>query len=269
MFVTMVGGIYDPACGTVCLANAGHQPPLVKSATGQYREISTSAPPLGILPDIRFEETEFRLGHDSLYLYTDGITETRISAQHDLGVAGMQGLIDRNEHLSPRERLEAIISELGSSGYTMNDDVTVMVIENSAAANDRLLDTRIPARADQLKPLREAVRAALAPCGCTGDALEHLVLAVNEACMNIIQHAYGDDEAGEILVEIINNGQQLEFRITDFADPIDIESIKPRRLDEVRPGGLGTHFIQEVMDEVDYSNSPDASGNLLIMRKTL
>lgn len=57
--------------------------------------------------------------------------------------------------------------------------------------------------------------------------------------------------------------------IRDFAAPVDVDRIKSRELDDVRPGGLGVHFIREVMDEMEYLPPPDGQGNLLRLRKAI
>ena len=57
--------------------------------------------------------------------------------------------------------------------------------------------------------------------------------------------------------------------IQDFADTIDVTKIKPRDLNDVRPGGLGTHFIREVMDEVAFLTPPEGRGNLLKLVKRI
>jgi len=57
--------------------------------------------------------------------------------------------------------------------------------------------------------------------------------------------------------------------IQDFADTIDVTKIKPRDLNDVRPGGLGTHFISEVMDEVAFLTPPEGVGNLLKLVKRI
>lgn len=132
-----------------------------------------------------------------------------------------------------------------------------------------ILALRCPARAESLKLLRDSVRTACQDLNSSNRFAENIVIAVNEACMNIIEHAYRGTTDGEIMLEIINNDSSLLFRITDFADPVDVSTIRPRELDEIRPGGLGTHFINEVMDEVEYTVLPDRSGNRLEMRKRL
>ncbi|MGA8259306.1 MAG: ATP-binding protein, partial [Arenicellales bacterium] len=57
--------------------------------------------------------------------------------------------------------------------------------------------------------------------------------------------------------------------LRDFAEPIDTSQVKPRPLDTIRPGGLGTHFMREVMDEVEFLPPPFGGGNLLRMVKRI
>jgi sigma-B regulation protein RsbU (phosphoserine phosphatase) len=96
-----------------------------------------------------------------------------------------------------------------------------------------------------------------------------LEIAVNEACTNIIQHAYKGDPSGEIVLEILNNGTDIIFRLTDFAKPVDPAGIKPRDLSDIRPGGLGTHFMREIMDDCSFEQLADGSGNCLEMVKKI
>ncbi|UCE86990.1 MAG: ATP-binding protein [Deltaproteobacteria bacterium] len=133
----------------------------------------------------------------------------------------------------------------------------------------RILSLRVPARADQLRRVREEVRAAVDGCGCSAQAAGDIVLAVDEACQNIIRHAYGDACEGSIAIEIERVGDELVFSLVDSAPPLDPRSVKPRDLDDLRPGGLGTHLIRTVMDETDFARHPSGAGNLLRMVKRI
>ncbi len=130
----------------------------------------------------------------------------------------------------------------------------------------RLLELRFPAAAVELQAVRRAVREVLAPC-CTEQEICCAVLAVNEACMNIIQHAYGEEEQGEIILQIYDAGEALLFRLIDFAEPVDLSKIRSRCLEELRPGGLGVHLMNSVMDECTFLKCPDGVGNVFQMVK--
>ena len=134
---------------------------------------------------------------------------------------------------------------------------------------EKLFLVRFPAKAERLCLVRALVEEVAESVGCDRELSKKLVIAVNEACMNIIQHAYKGDESGEIIFEMLNNEKELYFRLVDYAHPIDLDSVKPRNLDDIRPGGLGTHFIAEIMDEYDIGHLDEGKGNYLNMKKKI
>ena len=134
---------------------------------------------------------------------------------------------------------------------------------------DCLRVMRFNAIPERLHEMREALTDTLARVGCPEHARRLLVLAVNEACMNVIQHGYRGDPAGEMILEILNNNDGLEFRLTDFAPTVNPAQVKPRALDDVRPGGLGTYFIRRIMDDFEFAVPKSGEGNVLIMRKRI
>ena len=137
----------------------------------------------------------------------------------------------------------------------------------NAMAEERLIDLRFPARADRMVLVRPTVRAAARQCGFDATAAQDIVLAVAEACQNIILHAYAGSETGEIVLGLLRRGDGIVVRVIDFAPPVDPDTVKPRDLDDVRPGGLGTHFLRELMDTAEFLRAPDGIGNLLQMTK--
>tara|TARA_Y100001934_G_scaffold260567_1_gene332964 strand:+ start:189 stop:536 length:348 start_codon:yes stop_codon:yes gene_type:complete len=113
------------------------------------------------------------------------------------------------------------------------------------------------------------VSEAAKSSGCEEDCVRDIVLAVDEACQNVIRHAYGGDPEQVICIDIRRSSDRLFFDVMDFAVPVDPSQIKARSLDEIRPGGLGTHFIDECMDEAEYPTPPPGVGNLLRMVKRI
>ena len=132
-----------------------------------------------------------------------------------------------------------------------------------------LLRHRFPARAGELQSVREAVRREALAQGCAPDCAADVVIAVDEACQNIIRHAYAGCSDGEIVLEIERAGDELVVSLRDFAAPVDPSRVRPRDLDDVRPGGLGTHLIREVMDGAGFAPAPPGGGNLFRMRKRI
>ncbi len=289
MFVTMVGGIYDPATGRVRLANAGHEPPLLLRQDREFVAVPAEAPPLGIAPSSPafddFPETEFALDGGTLYVFTDGVTEGHLTRGGVLQVGGLKEAMRRYARMPLHRRLDSIVALFG--GGNPRDDVTMLGVDDAAAARARessrksakpaavavaeeeLMKLEVGARPDRLKLVRRAVAEAAALCGC-GEALARdLILAVDEACQNVIRHAYGDDADGDMVLEIRRRGDELIFLLRDFAPAVDVARIRPRDLDDVRPGGLGTHLIGAVMDDVAFLPPPAGGGNLLRMVKKI
>ena len=175
-------------------------------------------------------------------------------------------MLAENAGLPVRDRLAAVVDWLAPPGSSPRDDLTLLAVEDRRGAP--LLATRFEVTPDCLYELRHKVAAVLRAIGCTKDMVADVVSAVDEACQNIIRHGYGGN--GEIVLEIRRNGaRQLEVQLIDFAPPVDLAKIKPRRLDDVRPGGLGTHFMRTVMDEVVFMPPPMGAGNFLKMTKAI
>ena len=136
-------------------------------------------------------------------------------------------------------------------------------------SGERLVVISIPSQPDRLRVVRAAVAEAAIASGCSETCVHDIVLAVDEACQNIIRHAYRGDPTREIVLEVSRDGDRIVFDLLDFAEPVDASQIKPRSLDDLRPGGLGTHFIKECMDETEYPPPPEGAGNLFRMVKRI
>ncbi len=134
-------------------------------------------------------------------------------------------------------------------------------------AAERLIDLRFPASADRMALVRPSIEGAARLCGFDEAAARDIVLAVAEACQNVIQHAYEAPADGDIVLGLMRGPDGIIVRVADFAPPVDPECIRPRDLDELRPGGLGTHFMAEIMDTAEFVPPPDGVGNVLQMTK--
>jgi anti-sigma regulatory factor (Ser/Thr protein kinase) len=97
---------------------------------------------------------------------------------------------------------------------------------------------------------------------------EYVALAIDEAAANIIRHTYGGCHDARLALEVRNLADRLEFTLEDWGPKVCEDRIRPRPLDELRPGGLGTFFIYSFMDECSYD--PDfKEGNRLKLVKFL
>lgn len=102
--------------------------------------------------------------------------------------------------------------------------------------------------------------------GFNAEEGDKLVLAVDEACTNVIRHAYGNRRDGRIKITFTAGADRLEIEIRDFGTGADPATFRGRDFEEVRPGGLGMHFIKSAVDKMEYERPP-GGGMVLKMVK--
>lgn len=122
----------------------------------------------------------------------------------------------------------------------------------------------------ELADLREVVSQAAATVGFDAASAAGIVLAVDEAIANVIKHGY-DGRAGEpieMMMQAIRHHDRpaLEVIVLDRGRQVDPNSIVGRSLEDVRPGGLGTHIIRNTMTEVEYSLRRPAGMSLRMVK---
>lgn len=125
------------------------------------------------------------------------------------------------------------------------------------------LEIRLTSDPRWLRVLRAAVGQVGHLAGLTPQAVDHLKLAVDEACANIIVHGYGGTPGQPIVATLYLYPDRLEVRLRDFGMKVPPDSIRPLEPTMSRPGGLGVHLIHSCMDEVVYES---AEGEGMVLR---
>ena len=119
-----------------------------------------------------------------------------------------------------------------------------------------------------LKHIRSFCREVFEKLHIQEDLKDELVLAIAEAAQNIVKHAYSGQPTGDTMrVEITFKDNTLKIDLFDKGKPVIPQNIKPRKIDDVKPGGLGTFFIGQIMDEVIFKTSASDWVNHLILTK--
>lgn len=266
-FVCALVGYCDRQATSVRFAGAGF-PPVVVHRDGAFAEYRSGGPPLGIVADAVFEEVEIALAGGTLYAFSDGATDVRDGSGQPIGNGGVRELIARHAQAAPEPRLRGLLADLRC--LHLVDDTTLLMIEAPRGDGaEVLLQRRVPAQAAELRGLRSALRQALDALAVEPQLRDRLVLAVDEACANIIRHGYGPERAGDIGLRLLRTGRVLTFELTDTAPCVDPASIRPQALGECRCGGLGLALIDEVMDDWRIQPGRDGRGNRLLLRKRI
>jgi serine/threonine-protein kinase RsbW len=134
-----------------------------------------------------------------------------------------------------------------------------------------LTQTRtFPGQFNSLAEIGEFVTRAAGAAGLSADAVYAVEMAVDEACANIIAHAYGGEGRGDIECTCQINGDKLTVTLRDSGGPFNPFSVPEPDVDAAlqdrQEGGLGLYLIRRLMDEVHFEFTPD-SGNVLTMVK--
>ncbi|MBF0613493.1 MAG: SpoIIE family protein phosphatase [Magnetococcales bacterium] len=129
MFVTVVAGLYDRQNATVRFANAGHLPVLIfNHRTQSFKEIAGQGLPLGILKEQAFDEEVVSLHENTLYCYSDGVTEATTPDGGMLGIEGLRTLLVDHHTTPANTRLAAVVAHIRGGG-PLHDDLTMLLVE--------------------------------------------------------------------------------------------------------------------------------------------
>ncbi|MBF0318257.1 MAG: ATP-binding protein [Nitrospirae bacterium] len=124
----------------------------------------------------------------------------------------------------------------------------------------------IPSHPRFLSVVRAAALLAAEISGMSCSEAEDIKHAVDEACSNVIKYAYQCDCTRKITVKFDDNQEGFQVIIEDSGNKSRLEDIKIRELDEVRPGGLGIHFIKKAFNTVAFDKKKKNGNRLLLTR---
>lgn len=120
--------------------------------------------------------------------------------------------------------------------------------------------------ASELAQVRRQVDAFLSECGFEECSAALLILALDEACTNIIRHAY-HHERQPVRLKMERLTDRVRFTLRDYGKSCDPHLIRSRDLADIRPGGVGVHIIHQAFDTVNYEPRP--KGTRLILEKKI
>lgn len=269
MFVTGIIGRFDPESGDMQCCNAGHEPGLLLSQNGAFHYVEASLQPLGILDfdsaDIAVEQ--HNLTDKRFFCYSDGITEAEVNGTM-LGATRLAAILSQQMDLPIAGQIENTVQAVRHKVATLPDDLTVLglgcapqpdegamlqsaKVEPAIAGESLLFNISITNEVPELRRLRREMERTLTDTPAR-NIIMSVCLAVDEATQNIIRHAFPADMSGTIQVNGYIADDMLHVSLTDDAPLIDLDKVRPRDLDDVREGGLGTHFIMEITERAEW-----------------
>jgi serine phosphatase RsbU (regulator of sigma subunit)/anti-sigma regulatory factor (Ser/Thr protein kinase) len=267
MFVTCLYAVLNPATGQLRYANAGHNVPYVSTEDG-VTELRATGMPLGLLPDMDYEEKQATLAPgDTVLLHSDGLAEAHNSEREMFGfplVATLTGEASDGEVLI--DRLLKELQEFTGPGVDQEDDITLVTIGRRAAgaaapagrgtAERELAAFEVPSEPGNERQAIDRVAEAVAGLGLAGERLERLKTAVGEATMNAIEHGNGNRPELPVEVRVVADQTDVKVLITDQGGERAIPEVEAPDLEAKlaglqTPRGWGLFLIQNMVDGLE------------------
>jgi serine/threonine-protein kinase RsbW len=118
----------------------------------------------------------------------------------------------------------------------------------------------INSRTENLAGIREFINSAAVDAGFSKEAIDNIILAVDEACTNIIKHAYEYLPDGKIILNLKTDKKTFTIDIIDYGKSFEPGLVPnpdlQKYFDEKRVGGLGMYLMKSLMDDVKYTSVP-------------
>ena len=262
MYVTCMVGLLDPANGKLRYANAGHPPPY-QYGGGSVKELRARGMPLGLMPDMDYEEKETQLEPgDSVFFYSDGLIEAHNVQEEMFGFPLLRKVLGQN--LCNDDLVQCFVDELSNftgPDWEQEDDVTFVTIQRSIeltkdSGQSVLAEISIPSATGNERQAMERVSEVVKDLGLEPARLERLKTAVAEATMNAMEHGnqYREDLPVDILVSITQG--RLRIAITDHGGgqvvaPAGTPDLDAKLQGLQSPRGWGLFLIKNMVDEMN------------------
>lgn len=262
MFVTAWLGRLDLAVGELAFANAGHNPPLLRHADGTYDYLRVSRPNLFLagMEGTRYRRNVLRVDPgDSLFLYTDGVTEACDPSEAMYGEKRLLNDLNELGCAGPRQTCEGIAGRVAAfaDGAEQSDDITMLAVDVAALrSRDRIVTQ---ANLESIALVRDFFEERLPKLGASPRVANRVQVAVDEAYSNICNYGH----ATRAVASIIRKGADLLVEFADDGVPFDPTQAPEPDLTlpvEERPvGGLGIHMLRRMTRSMEYARADETN----------
>ena len=277
MFVTAWMGILDIPSGQMQFANAGHNPPIIKRAGGNFEYLKTRAGfVLAGMEGVCYRVGEITLNEgDRLFLYTDGVPEATNLENKLYGEDRLLVFMNDNLDLEATELLPQLKNNIDTfvGEAPQFDDITMLMFDyKSKKGDEQMLNKIFPAKTDALSDVLAFVEQSLETYECSMKLQTAICVAIEEVFVNVAHYAYEGGEGDvEVAVSFDKANRNVTFKMSDKGIPFDpLKKEDPDitlSADEREIGGLGIFITKKTMDTVTYAY--ENGKNVLTMTKKI
>lgn len=139
------------------------------------------------------------------------------------------------------------------------------------ASIERTFLLQVPSNTENLAMIRDFVNGIGMRAGFSAPEVANLEMAVDEACANVIEHAYGPEVTKEVSVKATIDDETVQIDVVDTGKGFDPGEISQLNLEQLvaerRSGGLGMRLMKTLMDEVHYEMIPGKKNELRMIKR--
>lgn len=277
MFVTAWMGILDIQTGNMKIANAGHNPPLLKRADGSFEYLKTRAGfVLAGMEGVRYRTVDLTLyPGDRLFLYTDGVPEATNVDNKLYGEERLLTFMNQNCNVKATDLLPALKANIDEfvGEAPQFDDITMLMFDYKPQKGGAYMTNKVfSAKTESLPDVLGFVEEVLESYECPMKVQMALCVAIEEVFVNIAHYAYGAGDGDMMLgIGFDKDSHTITFRMTDKGVPFDpLKKPDPDitlSAEEREIGGLGIFITKKTMDSLTYSY--ENGENILTMCKKI
>ena len=277
MFVTAWMAILDLTTGKMQFANAGHNPPVLKRANGDFEYLKTRAGfVLAGMEGVRYRASELTLSPgDRLFLYTDGVPEATNTENQLYGEDRLLDFMKQKASAEATEFLPALKANIDEfvGDAPQFDDITMLMFDYKPKQGGvHMMDKTFPAKVEALSDVLGFVEQTLESYECPMKIQTAICVAIEEIFVNVARYAYGDGEGDMTLgIGFDTESREITFRMADKGTPFDpLKKPDPDitlSAEEREIGGLGIFITKKTMDTVTYAY--ENGENILTMIKKI
>ena len=263
MFVTFFVGVLDLPTGRLRYCNAGHDRPIIISPDEVRTLPAKPHLPLGVMDYIYVTQEDKLKAGDTLFLYTDGLTEAMDVKHRQFTLKRVMTAIEesrQNKRTTPKVLIEDMVERARQfvQHATQSDDVTLMALTYTPQTEEVLMHRSLTLKNDvkAVKVLNDFIKDVNQSLEIDPSLGMSLRLAVEEAVVNVMDYAYPPGTEGEMTIDVDVTADRLRYTLTDqgmsFA-PTDVMRADTTLSVEDRPiGGLGIFLVRNLMDVINY-----------------
>ncbi|MBR4874071.1 MAG: SpoIIE family protein phosphatase [Clostridia bacterium] len=276
MFVTVWMGILDLTTGVMKYANAGHNPPLLKRANGEFEYLRTRAGfILAGMSGVKYRAAELTLyPGDRLFLYTDGVPEATNKEPQLYGEDRLLTFMNQNATVDAVTLLPALKADIDEfvGEAPQFDDITMLMFDYKPQSGPQMTNKTYPAKVEALPDILGFVDEMLEKHECPMKTQMAICVAIEEVFVNVARYAYGEGEGDVTLgIGFEEESRTITFRMADKGTPFDpLKKPDPDitlPAEERQIGGLGIFITKKTMDTVTYAY--ENGENILTMMKKI